>query len=122
VFGLRKFLRITSRILFVLVFAFFATFFVGEGLLSGELKETGMPMELLIMVISFLIMLIGFITSFKSAKFGGILVFAGGIFNAAYMIIRGGLSDIDAALIFGLPFIIIGLLIITTEKKEGFRF
>ena len=118
---MKKVLRIAAKIFFVLAFGFFATFFIGEGILSGELKETGIPTELLIMVVSFLIMLIGFIFSFRDPKVGGLVILAGGIFNAAYMIFRGGIGDFDAAAIFGLPFIIVGVIIMTTEKK-GLRF
>lgn len=119
---MRKFLRIAGKILFVLIFAFFATFFIGEGILTGEIKESGIPFELLIIVVSFLFMLFGFLVSFKNPKFGGVIILAGGLFNAAYMIIRGGIGDIDAAIIFGLPFIIIGIIIISTEEKNGLRF
>ena len=118
---MRKFLRIAGKIVFVIIFAFFATFFIGEGILSGEVKESGIPMELLIIVISFLVMLFGFILSFKDQKFGGVIIMAGGVFNAAYMIFRGGIGDFDAAAIYGLPFIILGLIIMNTKEKNGFR-
>ncbi|MDW7668220.1 MAG: hypothetical protein SCJ93_05300 [Bacillota bacterium] len=119
---MRKFLRITSKILFVLAFAFFAAFFIGEVISNGELKESGIPFELLIIAGSFLIMLFGFILSFKDQKFGGVIVLAGGVFNGAYMMFRGGIGDFDAAAVFGLPFIILGLIIAITEKKDRLRF
>jgi len=119
---LRKFLRITGKILFVILFAFFATFFIGEGMSIEKLKENGIPLELLIIVISFLFMFIGFIITFKNQKLGGTIILLGGIFNAAYMIFRGGIEDFDAAAIFGLPFIVIGLILMTTEEKNGLRF
>lgn len=119
---MRNFFRIIGRILFVLVFVFFATFFIGEGISSGEIKESGIPMELLIISISFLVMLLGFFISFKDQKFGGVIILAGGVFNAAYMIFRGGIDDFDAAAVFGLPFIILGLIIMSTEKKDRLRF
>ncbi len=119
---MRKFLRITSKILFVFTFAFFAVFFIGEGISNGELKESGIPMELLIIAVSFLVMLFGFILSFKDQKFGGVIILAGGVFNAAFMIFRGGIGDFNAAAVFGLPFIILGLIITITEKKDRLRF
>lgn len=119
---MRKFLRITGKILFVLIFAFFASFFIGEGILSGEIKEAGIPIELMIIVVSFLVMFFGFIVSFKNPKLGGLIILLGGLFNAAYMIIRGGIGDLDAAGIFGLPFIIIGIIIMNTKEKNGLRF
>ena len=119
---MRKFLRITGKILFVLIFSFFAVFFVGEGILLAGIKESGIPVELLIISVSFLVMLFGFLISFKDQKFGGIIILAGGIFNGAYMIFRGDIGDFDAAAVFGLPFIIIGLIIISTEKKDRLRF
>ncbi len=119
---MRKFLRITGRILFILVFGFFAVFFIGEGISGGEIQESGIPMELLILAISFLVMLIGFMISFKDQKFGGLIILAGGVFNGAYMIFRGGTGDLDAAAVFGLPFVILGLIIISTEKRDRLRF
>ena len=119
---MRKFLRITGKILFVLIFGFFTSFFIGEGIFSGEIKEYGIPIELMIVVVSFLVMLLGFIVSFKKSKLGGLIILLGGLFNAAYMIIRGGIGDLDAAGIFGLPFIVIGLIIMNTEEKNGLRF
>lgn len=119
---MRKFLRITGRILFILIFLFFAAFFIGEVISNGEVKESGISMELLIIGISFLVMLFGFLLSFKDEKFGGLIILAGGVFNGAYMIFRGGTGDLDAAAVFGLPFVILGLIIMSTGKRERLRF
>jgi len=118
---MKKVLRIAAKIFFLITFVFFSAFFIGEGLLSQEIHESGIPTELFVMAISFLVMLIGFIFSFRDGKIGGIFILVGGIFNAAYMIIRGGIGDFGAAAIFGLPFIIVGFIIMTAED-EGLRF
>ena len=118
---MRKILRALARILFVLAFGFFMVFFIGEGLMSGEIRETGIPMNLLIVVVSYFIMFVGFLISLKESKIGGMIILAGGIFNAAFMMFKASVGDLEVAAIFGLPFIIVGIIIIATEDK-GYRF
>jgi hypothetical protein len=117
--ALKKFMGIGGRILFILLFGFFMSFFVFESIGEDGFSLTGMPVKLMIMIASFLVMFIGLFISFKNVKLGGFIILAGGLFNALYMIIGGGFDDIDAALIFGLPFIIVGAMIMASFRKKS---
>lgn len=108
-----------GRILFILLFGFFMSFFVFESIGEEGFGLTGMPVKLMILIASFLVMFIGLLVSFKNVKLGGFIIIVGGFFNAVYMILGGGTDDIDAALIFGFPFIVFGLMIMASFRKKS---
>lgn len=117
--ALKKLMGILGRILFILLFGFFMSFFIFESIGEEGFSLTVMPVKLIIMIASFLVMFIGLLVSFKNVKLGGFIIMAGGLFNALYMILSGGADDIDAALIFGVPFIILGVMIIASFRKKS---
>jgi hypothetical protein len=116
---LKKLMGVGGRILFILLFGFFMSFFIFEAVGDGSFSLTGMPAKLMIMIASFLVMFIGLLVSFKNVKLGGFIIMGGGLFNSLYMILGGGADDIDAALIFGVPYIIIGVMIIASFRKKS---
>lgn len=108
-----------GRFLFILLFGFFMSFFIFESVGDEGFSLTGLPVKIMIMIASFFVMFIGLMVSFKNVKLGGFIIMGGGVFNAIYMILGGGADDIDAALIFGVPFIIIGVMIIASFRKKS---
>jgi hypothetical protein len=116
---LKKLMGVGGRFLFILLFGFFMSFFIFESVGDEGFSLTGLPVKLMIMIASFFVMFIGLMVSFKNVKLGGFIIMGGGVFNAIYMILGGGADDIDAALIFGVPFIIIGVMIIASFRKKS---
>jgi hypothetical protein len=117
--ALKKLMGVGGRFLFILLFGFFMSFFIFESVGDEGFSLTGLPVKLMIMIASFFVMFIGLMVSFKNVKLGGFIIMGGGVFNAIYMILGGGADDIDAALIFGVPFIIIGVMIIASFRKKS---
>lgn len=116
---MKKVIGILGRLIFILLFGFFLAFFVNETILSNNISISNMQIEIKLMMGSFLIMLIGFIISFSNAKLGGLLIILGGFFNIGILIYRGGIDWIIAAFIFGVTFLISGILIYFSHKKSN---
>lgn len=108
-----------GRILFILLFIFFMWFFILESTGEGGFNVAEMPAKLMIMIASFLVMFIGLLTSFKNVRLGGFIIMIGGVFNSIFLIIGGGVEAIDAVFIFGVPFIVIGVMMIASFRKKG---
>ncbi|MDO9509418.1 MAG: hypothetical protein Q7I97_08830 [Thermovirgaceae bacterium] len=108
----RKGLRIAARALFACVFAFFMAMFIGEMLSEPGLSLSQIPADLGIVLGFFAVMFAGFALSFRSAYRGGQAILAGALACAVFMLVRGGVSDLDAAAVFGLPFAVPALILI----------
>jgi hypothetical protein len=102
----------TGRISGILITAFFAAFFIGEGLpdlLNGQGKE------LLAFIPFTLLSLGGYILAWYSPLWGGRLLMAGAMLLAGYFFFR---QDLVMALIYGLPSLLTGLCFIAAANKE----
>ena len=102
----------TARISGLLIIAFFMLFFVGEGipdLIEG--KGSGLLQFLPFMLPVF----IGFIMAWRRPAAGGWLLIAGAILVAAYLLFN---NDIRAAIIYGLPFLLMGLCFLAAGEKS----
>lgn len=118
-----KTIRWTAIILGSLAIAFFLLIFIGETL--TEYNQTGEISFVPELVPTFLFIgtsIVGFFISLlysNYSKFGGTLMMLGSIAQAVYLLVRGGLSDADAALIYMLPFFIPGLLFYLKKENEN---
>ncbi|MBI3137867.1 MAG: hypothetical protein HYZ15_04715 [Sphingobacteriales bacterium] len=102
----------TARISGLLIAAFFAAFFIGEGLpdiLNGKGKD------LLEFIPYTLLSLAGYILAWYSPLWGGRLLIAGALLMAGYFFFR---QDFVMALIYGLPSALTGLCFIAAANKE----
>lgn len=102
----------TGRISGLLVIAFFAAFFIGEGLpdiIQGKGKA------LLAFLPFTLPSLAGYILAWYSPLWGGRLLIAGALLLGGYFFIR---QDLLMVLVFGLPFTLTGLCFIAASDKE----
>jgi len=112
--NLLKILRYIALILGFQASAFFTFFLIAEGgadLFAGKIR-----------VIPILLMMIlsvgGFIWAVMKPLKGSLVMIAGGAIMTLYLLILGGISEIMMSLIFGLPFIIPGVIFYFTSKKE----
>lgn len=102
----KKILRYIALILGFQASAFFLFFLIAEGgadLIEGKFRV--FPI-MLMMILS----VAGFIWAVSKPLKGSLVMIAGGTIMAIYLIILGGISELTMALIYGLPFIIPGLL------------
>lgn len=116
---IQKILYYIALILGFQVSIFFVFFLVADGITDlAEGKFSVIPI-LLMMILA----VSGFVWSvFKPVK-GGLLMIAGGLVMAVYLLIMGGIGEWQMALIFGLPFIVPGVILrLTANREAGFRF
>lgn len=114
----RKILRIAARVLFSCAFAFFMTIFIGEMLSEPDFSLSEIPFELGFVLVLFAVMFAGFTVSFRDAYRGGLVILAGALSCAAFMLFLGGIDDLDAAATFGLPFAIPGLILVFSRSDQ----
>ncbi len=102
----------TGRISGILITAFFAAFFIGEGLpdiLNGKGRE------LLEFIPFTLLSLAGYILAWYSPLWGGRLLLAGALLLAGYFIYQ---QDVVMALVYAVPSLLTGLCFIAAANKE----
>ena len=108
--------RILHYIALILGFqasAFFLFFLISDGvadLFSGKFSV----IPILIMMI---FTVIGYIWAISKPKLGSLIMISGGVVMAIYLIMLGGIVGIKMALIYGLPFIIPGLIFYFVSKS-----
>lgn len=102
---------IISRIISIVFLAIFLMFFIGETA-AEKIPISQYPKELWGIIIIFIVIIVGFFVSISSKKLGGKIMAAAGTAAGLYIVLLGGLGDICPALIYGLPFIISGLLLV----------
>lgn len=93
--------------------AFFTFFLIAE---SGADLIEGKPGVIPIMCMM-IIAVCGYIWAISKPRKGSLLMITGGIIMAVYLIFIGGFGEIKMALIYGLPFIIPGLIFYFTAHK-----
>lgn len=94
--------------------AFFMLFLIGEGL-TDLFNGSAEVIPIIIMI---LFTVSGFIVAFKRPRQGGMIMIAGGFIMMIYLFIMGGSNAWYAALIYGLPFIIPGLMLFPGTKLK----
>jgi uncharacterized membrane protein (UPF0136 family) len=108
-----KILHYLALILGFQASAFFLFFLISDGvadLING--KYSVIP--ILIMMI---LTIIGYIWAISKPKLGSLIMISGGAVMAIYLILLGGTVGIKMALIYGLPFIIPGLIFYFVGRK-----
>jgi hypothetical protein len=114
-------MTLVSRILHYLalilgfqVSLFFTLFLIAEGgagLLEG--KTSVLPI-LILMIIS----VGGYLFALSNPRKGGIIMITGGLLMMVYLLITGGMGEYKMSLIYGLPFIVPGLVLFFNRRKE----
>ena len=109
-----KILHYLALILGFQVSLFFTIFLIAEGgagLLEG--KTAVLPI-LILMIIS----VGGYVLALSNPNKGGIVMIAGGVLMMVYLMIISGIGEYKMSLIYGLPFIVLGLIIYFNRRKE----
>lgn len=107
-------IRFVAQAAGFLASAFFLIFLVGEGG-AGLMEGKTAVVPILILMLS---ATAAYVLSFKKSRIGGLIMVAGGVAMAVYLLILGGVSEIKMSLIFALPFIIPGLILFFTDSKK----
>jgi len=109
--------RILHYIALILGFqasAFFLFFLISDGVVDlFDGKYSVIP--ILIMMI---FTVIGYVWAITKPKLGSLIMISGGVVMALYLIMLGGTVGIKMALIYGLPFIIPGLIFYFVGDKN----
>lgn len=109
-----KILHYIALILGFQASAFFIFFLISDGvadLFSGKFSV----IPILIMMI---FTVIGYIWAISKPKLGSVIMISGGVVMVLYLIMLGGIVGIKMAMIYGLPFIIPGLIFYFVGGRE----
>jgi len=109
-----KILHYTALILGFQASVFFTLFLIAEGgadLFEG--KTSVIPIMLMMIFTVF-----GYIHSIRKPGPGSQIMIAGGVIMAVYLLFLGGIDEIKMSLIYGLPFIIPGLIFYFNSRKN----
>ncbi|HAE42151.1 MAG TPA: hypothetical protein DCG34_04435 [Clostridiales bacterium] len=114
-------LGIVGRIIFLIAFGLFITFFLTR-ILGNESKNFfDVDISIYILTSMLILGLFGFLTSFKSPRFGGSIVALSGVFNGVFLLFQGGPLSTTAAAVYGGPFVMAGVLIyLSYARKKRF--
>lgn len=111
---------ILGRIIFLIAFGLFITFFLIQ-ILGNESKDFfDVDISIYILTSMLILGLFGFLTSFKSPRIGGSIVALSGVFNGVFLLFQGRPLSTTAAAVYGGPFVVAGFLIYLsyTRKKR----
>lgn len=114
---LRLALGIIGRIIFLLAFGLFITFFLIQILGNESTDFFDVDMGIYILTSMLILGLFGFLTSFKSPRVGGVIVALSGVFNGVFLLFQGGPLNTTAAAVYGGPFVIAGLLVYLSYSR-----
>lgn len=110
-----KLLHYTALILGFQASVFFLFFLItegGVGLMEGKTN-----------VIPILLMMIftvgGYVWEVFSPGKGCLIMISGGVLMAIYLVILSGMGEFEMGLIYGLPFIIPGIILYFTKKQKS---
>jgi len=109
--------RILHYIALILGFqasAFFLFFLISDGV-SDLIDGKYSVIPILVMMI---FTVIGYIWAISKPTLGSLIMISGGVVMALYLIMLGGIVGIKMALIYGLPFIIPGIIFYFVGKRE----
>lgn len=90
---------------------YFFFFFIGEGVYEG-IDIHSPDKQLLNFLILLFLSVSGCVVALIKERIGGIMQIVCGCLMNVYHINNGGLKDVDMALIFGLPFIFSGVILL----------
>ncbi len=107
-----KVVQIIALALGFLPSAFFLIFLIGAGFTELTDGKLGVIPILALMLIT----VSGYILAWKRPRNGGIIMLIGGVIMGFYLIARGGMLEWDIAVLYSLPFIIPGILLILTKR------
>lgn len=112
-----KALRFSAQLIGFQLSAFFLFFLIGEGaagFLEGKFKS-------FFLVILMLSAIGGFIFALKNPKLGAFVMISSSILMGIYLLILAEFSEWKMSVLFGLPFIIIGILFYFSRDLEKIK-
>ena len=110
-----KIIHYTALILGFQASAFFLFFLIADSCIYLFEGKTNVIPILLMMIFT----VGGFVWEIAKPGKGSLPMIAGGVIMAIYLIILGGLSEYKMALIYGMPFILPGLVFYYTSKTKS---
>jgi len=108
---------IIGRIIFLMAFGLFMTFFMIQILGNESTNFFDVDISIYILTSMLILGLFGFLTSFKSPRIGGIIIILSGIFNGIFLLFQGGPLSTTAAAVYGGPFAVAGVLIYLSYSR-----
>lgn len=108
-----KILHYLALILGFQASAFFMFFLISDGV--GDLFDGKYSVIPILIMMIFTV--IGYIWALSKPRLGSLIMISGGLIMAIYLIFLGGIVGIRMALIYGLPFIIPGLIFYFVSDK-----
>ncbi len=112
---LKKICRISGFLIAMVFLVFFAIMLIGEEI--QNIKKFTLPKELIIPIILGLVCFTALMFSFKNPNLSGWVLIASGLAWFVYMLIVVGFDNIGVALLFGLVFIVSGVLFLPWQKN-----
>lgn len=109
-----KILHYIALILGFQASAFFLFFLISDGV--GDLIDGKYSVIPILIMMIFTV--IGYIWALSKPKLGSLIMISGGVVMVLYLIFLGGVVGIKMALIYGLPFIIPGLIFYFVGNTE----
>ena len=104
--NIKQILHYIALILGFQASAFFVFFLIAEGTAGLFEGKTSVISILLLMIFT----VAGYVWAITRSRPGGLVMITGGFLMAIYLILLGGLGEIKMSLIYGLPFIIPGII------------
>lgn len=108
-------LKWLARILGGIAILFFLSFIISEGISGIGDSDNGQLRSVLVLLA---FATLGYLFAWFREKEGGIFMIIAGLIMGADMFYYGGTKDINAVLIFSLPFIIPGVLFYLTAHQK----
>ena len=110
--GKKQAMKWLGRVLGFLVCGFFLMFAIGEGVPELAKGMTGVLPILTMLIIA----LIGYVVAWFYERPGGAVLIASAVAMAVYHFYIGGLENAKGALIYGLPFLIVGIIFFSIDS------
>jgi hypothetical protein len=109
-----RILHYLALILGFQVSLFFTLFLIADGSAGLIEGKTAVLPILILMIIS----VGGYFLALSNPHKGGMVMIAGGLLMIVYLLIIGGTGEYKMSLIYGLPFIVPGLILFINRRKE----
>ncbi len=105
-------LHVLALVLGFLPSLFFLLFLIGDGFIEILDGKLGVIPILIMMLLT----VSGYVLAWKRQKKGGMVMIAGGVIMGIYLLISGGFPGWQMALLFSLPFVLPGVLLMSPSK------
>ncbi len=110
----KQVLKWLGRISGFLICGFFLAFMIGEGV--PEIAKGADVLPILPILIMLSIALAGYVVAWFYERTGGAILIVAALTMAVYHFYIGGIENVRGALIYGLPFLIVGIIFFSVDS------